>query len=82
MKNKLVKKTLKNGLSVEQVDNARSILKQVNVAEICKSKKVKVSTIYNVLRDESPHVDLLKIVLDEANKIIDKRSKVLKAIPA
>lgn len=71
----------KNGLSSEQVNNARAILKQVNVARICEAQKVKVSTIYNVLRDESPRVEDLKKVLTEANKQIRKKQQVLNALP-
>jgi len=71
----------KNGLSSDQVNNARAILKQVNVARICEDKGVKVSTIYNVLRDESPRVEDLAIVITEAKKEMAKKAKARKVIP-
>ena len=71
----------KNGLSSDQVNAARAILKQVNVARICEAQSIKVSTIYNVLRDESPRVDLLNEVLKVANREIKKKKKIIEALP-
>ncbi|MCG2614865.1 hypothetical protein LZZ85_11255 [Terrimonas sp. NA20] len=70
----------KNGLTSDQVHAARAILKQVNVSRICDASKVKVSTIYNVLRDESPRVDQLKIVLTKARAEVRKKEEDLKEI--
>lgn len=75
------KQIQKNGLTPIQVERARDLLKQVNVSEICELKRIKISTIYNVLRDESPHVEQLKTVLIEAKKIIKKKAKTLTDFP-
>ncbi len=81
MQKQYQKKCLKNGLTEDQINKARAILKQVNVSAICKEKNVRVSTIYNVLRDESPKVDDLKKVLIVANRQVKKKQDTLEALP-
>lgn len=72
---------LKNGLTPLQVSKAREILAEVNVSQICLKEGVKLSTIHNVLRDQSPQVSELSKVLKAAKKQIKKKQRTLKALP-
>lgn len=73
--------TLKNGLTENQVTAAKDILRRVNISQCAKIAGVKITTINNVLRDASPHVDDLRKLLVQANKQIQKQQKAIKALP-
>lgn len=73
--------TLKNGLTQMQVNAARAALSMVSLKEICREHNIPMATIYNVLRDNSSRVDLLKKVLDAAYVKIEERKKILASIP-
>lgn len=73
--------TLKNGLTKEQVYAARAIISKISLKALCEEQGIPMTTIYNVLRDNSPRVDLLKKVLDSAYEKIEERKKLLASIP-
>lgn len=70
-----------NGLTSEQVAAARELFSKVSLKRVCEECKVPPSTIYNVLRDNSSRVDLLKKVIDTAQVHKAEREKILKSIP-
>lgn len=72
----------RNGLCAEQVEASRFILAQVSLKKICKNNNIPMTTIYNVLRDNSSRIDLLKQVLDLAVTEINERKKLLNSIPS
>ncbi len=78
---KITNITFKNGLTQEQAQNAKKLLKKVNVKSICENIGVNVSTIYNVLRDESPRIEDLSKVLNEASQELKRKEIVLKSLP-
>lgn len=73
--------TLKNGLTQAQVNAARSALSMISLKKICIELNVPMATIYNVLRDNSSRIDLLKKGLDAAYLEIEERKKILASIP-
>lgn len=73
--------TLKNGLTREQVYAARATISKVSLKALCEELNIPMTTIYNVLRDSSSRVDLLKKVLDNAYVKIQERQKLLASIP-
>ena len=74
--------TLKNGLTKEQVYAARAAISKISLKALCEEQDIPMSTIYNVLRDSSSRVDLLKRVLDSAYEKIEERKKLLASIPS
>jgi len=70
----------KNGLTQEQVQKAKELLRKVKVRDVCAKVNVKVSTVYNVLRDESPRIEDLKKVLQQAQKELKKKEAVLSSL--
>jgi predicted transcriptional regulator len=74
--------TLKNGLTREQVYAARAIISKISLKALCEEQGIPMTTVYNVLRDSSSRVDLLKKVLDSAYDKIEERKKLLASIPA
>lgn len=74
--------TLKNGLTKEQVYAARATISKISLKSLCEEEGIPMTTIYNVLRDSSSRVDLLKKVLDIAYTKIEERKKLLASIPA
>lgn len=74
-------KVLKNGLTQDQVNAAKSVISKVSLKAICEEKGIPMTTIYNVLRDNSSRVDLLKEVIDAAYIKIEERKKLLASIP-
>ena len=72
---------LKNGLTHEQVHAARATISKISLKALCEEQGIPMTTIYNVLRDSSSRVDLLKQVLDVAYKKIEERKKLLASIP-
>ncbi|HJU45685.1 MAG TPA: hypothetical protein VJ647_02825 [Chitinophagaceae bacterium] len=73
--------TLKNGLTKQQVYAARATISQISLKALCEEQGIPMTTIYNVLRDSSSRVDLLKKVLDSAYIKIEERKKLLASIP-
>lgn len=73
--------TFKNGLTPEQVTACRGIIAKVSLKAICEEKGIPMTTIYNVLRDNSSRVDLLKEIIDAAYVKIEERKKLLASIP-
>ena len=73
---------LKNGLTREQVYAARATIAKVSLKALCEEQDIPMTTIYNVLRDSSSRVDLLKKVLDIAYEKIEERKKLLASIPS
>lgn len=73
---------LKNGLTREQVYAARATISKISLKALCEELNIPMTTIYNVLRDSSSRVDLLKKVLDNAYIKIEERKKLLASIPA
>lgn len=72
---------LKNGLTKEQVYAARATISKISLKALCEEQGIPMTTIYNVLRDNSSRVDLLKQVLDAAYIKIEERKKLLASIP-
>lgn len=75
------KTVLKNGLTREQVDAVKAIISKVSLKALCEEKGIPMTTIYNVLRDNSSRVDLLKEIVDSAYIKIEERKKLLASIP-
>ncbi len=72
---------LKNGLTKEQVYAVRAIISKISLKALCEEQGIPMTTVYNVLRDSSSRVDLLKKVLDSAYVKIEERKKLLASIP-
>lgn len=81
MKNTKTGATLKNGLTKEQVNKAYGLFSKVNLSECCRKAGVNLSTVYNVLRDESPKVDDLKKVIVEANRELKRKERTVNSLP-
>lgn len=73
-------KKLKNGLTAENVKDARDILSCVNIAEICREVGVNRSTINHVLAGKSKKVDDLVRVLQVAEGRVQTSRNFFKAI--
>lgn len=72
---------LNNGLTADQVQSAKKLLRKVDQKKLCKKMGISSYKIYDVLRDKSPRVDLLNKVLKKARKEVAKFDKSLKEIP-
>lgn len=70
----------KNGLTKKQVDAVKIIFSKVNLKAICDRENISLTTIYNVLRDSSKRIDLLKKAVDLANIEIATYEEVLASI--
>lgn len=69
-----------NGLTPEQVETIRGIFSKVNVDGICRAKRVKRSTIDNVLRGKSPRIKELNKVLAVAKRQVEEQENELKSL--
>jgi hypothetical protein len=70
----------KNGLTIKEVESAKQILSDVNVSKICAKVGVKISTVYNVLRDESSRINEFGKVIRAAKREIAKRQSTIKEL--
>jgi len=67
-------------LTKSQEKKFRSILKKVNVSEICQELNINARSIYRVLDGEGRKYDDLIIVVEKAKEIIAANKKKLQSL--
>jgi lambda repressor-like predicted transcriptional regulator len=72
---------LKNGLTMEKAEKARAILKTVGMRAVAHKIGKSETTLHNVLRGESPRIEILSEALEAAAEIQAERQRKIDALP-
>lgn len=67
-------------ISQEKKMEIKGVLRQVNVAEICRKEQVRPATVYEVLSGRSRKMDDLRRVVRAARRQIAQREREAQAI--
>jgi len=72
---------LKNGITQEQSDKARKIIKEASFKKVAEKLDISRFKIHNLLRGVSPDVELLQKAIETANEIISEKKKIIENLP-
>ena len=71
----------KNGISIEQSLKAKALIKSAGFRKVALKIGTTDMTIHNILRGESPSVEILEQAIIAAKEIISKKEEILKNLP-
>lgn len=66
--------------SEEKKIELKEILKQVNVAEICKTHNLRVASVWEALRGKKSNTETLEFVVRVARREIKRRNRKLQSL--